>query len=76
MPNLLEQMIAERLTRGLAEGRAEGRAEGQREMARAVIRARFGELPAALVERIARLDEEGLQALAIQAATATRLEDL
>jgi hypothetical protein len=72
MPNLMEQMIADRLTQGIEEGRA----EGQREMVRGVIRSRFGAVPTVLEERIARLDGEGLQALVIQAATAARIEDL
>jgi len=75
MPNLLEQMIADRLTQGIEQGRAEGQA-GQREMARSVIRSRFGTVPAVLEERITHLENEDLRALVIQAATAERVEDL
>ena len=75
MPNLLEQMIADRLTQGIEQGRAEGQA-GQREMARSVIRSRFGAVPAVLDERIAHLDDDALRALVVRAATVARLEDL
>ncbi len=76
MPNLMEQMIADRLTQGIEEGRADGIQRGQQEMVRGVIRSRFGNVPKALEDRIARLDGEGLQALVIQAATAAQVEDL
>jgi hypothetical protein len=72
MPNLMEQMITDRLTQGIQEGWVAER----REMARVVIRSRFGEGPTALEERIAQLDGEGLQALVIQAVTAARIEDM
>jgi hypothetical protein len=59
---------------GKAEGRAEGRAEAQQQSVLRVLRARFGELPLDVVQRVASMREtEPLDAWLERAATAPSL---
>ena len=57
--------------------RAEGRAEGERKMLLRLLTLMFGEVPAALVERINTITDEAILAtLAQQILTIKRIEDL
>ncbi|MCA1599687.1 MAG: Uma2 family endonuclease [Chloroflexi bacterium] len=68
--------LAETLTKGLAEGRTEGLVEGQRQALRALARARFGDLPQVLEQRVAAADAAALTALIERAATTASLDAL
>jgi predicted transposase YdaD len=73
---IISEWIAESEARGRAEGEAQGRANEARRLTLRLLRNRFGELPASLVEEIGRLDPEGCEALlerAMQVETAPEL---
>jgi hypothetical protein len=67
---------AEGEARGRAEGEARGRAEATRRMVLRVLRARFGELPEALVAQVEAAEPEWCEELAERAARAESLTEL
>jgi hypothetical protein len=66
--------------RGLDEGRQEGiqqsRQEGELELLRRMIEKRFGRVPAAVEERLAKLTAGELEALGVTLLEAASLEEL
>lgn len=79
-PRISGQLRAEAKAEGKAEGEAEGvvkgKAEAVRQMTLTFLTRRFGELPKALVERIATEDADWCQNLFDRAITATSLSEL
>lgn len=78
--SIIDDWIAEGEARGEARGRAEGEARGREVEARRLLlnllRARFGELPAGLVERVDTATVEWCEALLLQAAQVKSLAEL
>jgi hypothetical protein len=78
--NLGQTWEQELLARGAVQARAEGRAEGELLMCRQVVetllRQRFGELPADIVQRVAQADLPALQRVVAAYPTLTALKDL
>lgn len=72
MPNTLDTMLDDAMTRGLQQGQT----EGKRAALSTIVQARFRTLPTALEQRIAAADVATLDALILRAATAERIEDL
>ncbi len=62
--------------KGLKEGEERGRAAALREMLDTLLRARFGEVPAALVVRVASAESVELQRWVARFATAASLDDV
>ncbi|HVC79746.1 MAG TPA: hypothetical protein VNL35_04500 [Chloroflexota bacterium] len=74
MANVLEKLVEEGIAKGRTEGRTEGRVEGRAEALRALVSLKFGSVPSALEERIARADLSELERLFARAVAAERLE--
>ena len=78
LDDLLEQGFARGLAKGHQEGRQEGRQQGRRDGLLAALvafcEARFGAVPAPVLERFQGADEAALAAWTIRAATAASLE--
>lgn len=70
---LHEQGFQAGIARGEAQGEARGEARGKAEALLTILRARFGEVPAALAARARSLSSDGLDALLARAATAPSL---
>ena len=70
MANVLEKLVEE----GIAKGRVEGRVEGRMEALRALVTLKFGSVPPALEERVARADLPELERLFARAVAAERIE--
>ncbi len=68
MPNPLQTLIEDSITKGLVEGRQES--------LRDVLQARFGVIPDTLRQRITAADVDELGELVRRAATIERIEDL
>ena len=66
----LEKLVEE----GIEKGRVEGRVEGRAEALRALVSLKFGTVPPALEERIARADLSELERLFAHAVAAARIE--
>lgn len=60
---------------GLEQGRVESQLNGKRQALRLTARARFGEVPEALEQRVMAADEAGLDALLARMAQAAQLAD-
>ncbi|HWE63020.1 MAG TPA: Rpn family recombination-promoting nuclease/putative transposase [Chloroflexota bacterium] len=69
----IERMAREE---GREEGREAGRLDARREDIRQFVRARFGQVPTALEERLATADETTLNALIVRAATVSTTDEL
>jgi predicted transposase YdaD len=67
---------AEGRTEGRAEGRAEGRLEGERALLLRLLRARFGELPAAALRRIEAAESATLERWGERVLTAGSLAEV
>ncbi len=74
--DLRAEAKAEGEAEGIAKGKAEGKAEAARQMTLAFLTRRFGDLPTALVERIATADADTCQSLFDRAITATSFSEL
>lgn len=82
--SIIDDWIAEGEARGIARGEARGIARGEargeamqaRRMLLTFLRARFGELPETLVQRIAVADVSWCEALLLAAARAESLSEL
>ena len=76
----LEEYGDEREARGEARGailgRTEGRAEGQRSVLSKLLKLKFGPLPAAAQERVARAGSPELEAWADRVLTAASLDEI
>lgn len=77
---IIDDWIAEAEARAEARGETKGRTEGAvgeaREMALRVLRARFGKLPDAKVQQVARLDITGCETLVERLVRGAGLEEL
>lgn len=72
----IEEGIEKGRAEGIEKGRAEGRAEGARELLLQQLAVRFGELPAAVVQRIGELSVEECQQIGLRLLTASSLDEL
>ncbi len=72
MPNPLQTLIEDSITKGLVEGRQ----EGARKLLRSVLESRFSIIPPSLEQRIATADVDELDELARRAAIVERVEDM
>ncbi len=80
MPNPLQTLIEDSITKGLVEGRQEGKIEGGLEgrqaSLRRVLRSRFGTIPDSLEQRIAAATMAELDDLIDRAVLVGHIQDL
>lgn len=74
MGTLADQLIERGIERGIQTGRAEGIRDGQREMLMRQLALKFGVLPGAVGERLARASSDELAAYVLRILTAESLE--